>query len=542
MPAKFLARLAVALAATALIVVALLQLDSADRGLAVTHERVGSIPVTAFQPPRADSTAARPVVVIAHGFAGSQQLMLPFALTLARNGYVVLTFDLPGHGRNLVPMVGGMVDFEASTRALLEALGEVALAARHWPGSDGRVVLLGHSMASDIVIRRAMTDEAVLATVALSAYSPVVTATSPRNLLIVDGALEPAMLHAEGLRIAGLALGGAAAVAGKTYGDFAAGTARRFALADGVEHISVLYSHDALLEALDWFSRSLGPPSAARASPANRFVDARGPWLGLLFLGIVALAWPLAALLPRAVPFRANSAGALPASADAMSSPVVSPPSACPPLGWRGLWPVALLPAILTPLLLWKVPGGFLPILLGDYLLLHFALYGLLTAAGLWIAKQRVSPLAGVQPLALALAAVAVAVYGVFAIGLPLDRFVTSFAPVGIRAGLLVAVFCGTLPYFLADEWLVRGASRARGAYAFTKLMFLLSLAFAIALNPGRLFFLAIAVPAILIAFVIYGLFSRWVFRSIGHPWAAAVGNAVSFAWLIAVTFPVVSP
>jgi len=174
--------------------------------------------------------------------------------------------------------------------------------------------------------------------------------------------------------------------------------------------------------------------------------------------------------------------------------------------------------------------------------MLHFALYGLLTAAGLWFARQRGSPLTGVRPMALAFAALAASVYGVFAIGLPLDRYVTSFAPVGIRAGLLVAVFCGTLAYFLADEWLVRGASRARGAYAFTKLMFLLSLALAIALNPQRLFFLAIAVPAILIAFVIYGLFSRWLFRSIGHPWAAAIANAVAFAWLVAVTFPVVSP
>ena len=56
------------------------------------------------------------------------------------------------------------------------------------------------------------------------------------------------------------------------------------------------------------------------------------------------------------------------------------------------------------------------------------------------------------------------------------------------------------------------------------------------------LFFLAIVTPVILLAFVIYGLFSRWVFHSIGHPWAGALANAAAFAWLIAVTFPVVSP
>jgi hypothetical protein len=538
MPARILARLAVALAATALIVVSLLQLEAAGEGVRIERRQVGAIPVTVFDAGPAVGGAARPVVVVAHGFAGSQQLMLPFALTLARNGYLVLTFDFPGHGRNRVPMAGGMVDFAASTRALLAALGEVAQAARTWPGGDGRLALLGHSMASDIVIRRAMADPAVQATVALSAFSPLVTATSPRNLLVIDGAWEPSMLHAEGLRIVGLALGGVEAVdEARTYGDFAAGTARRFVLADGVEHISILYSDEALREALGWFDRGLasssspavpaaaGAPAPAPAATAGdgRFIDVRGPWLALLYLGLVALAWPLAALLPRAVP---------------------APPTAAPaaPPGWRGFWPVALLPAILTPLLLWKVPGGFLPILLGDYLMLHFALYGLLVAAGLWLAKQRASPFEGVRPLALAFAAIAAAVYGVFAIGLPLDRYVTSFAPVGIRGALLVAVFCGALPYFLADEWLVRGANPVRGAYAFTKLMFLLSLAFAIALNPGRLFFLAIVVPAILVAFVIYGLFSRWVFRSIGHPWAAAIANAAAFAWLIAVTFPVVSP
>jgi predicted alpha/beta-hydrolase family hydrolase len=581
MSGRILPRLAVALAAVALIAFSLLRLEAAGEGVEVTRHFVGRIPVTAFTP--VAPGGPRPVVVVAHGFAGSQQLMQPFALTLARRGYLVLTFDFPGHGRNPVPMAGGLVDFAASTRALLDALGEVAVAARTWPGGDGRLALLGHSMASDIVIRRAMADPAVLSTVALSAYSPVVTADSPRNLLVVDGALEPRMLHEEGLRIAGLALGGAKAAEGRTYGDFAAGTARRFALADGVEHISVLYSREAQLEALDWIDRSLAMPAPGAG---GRYVDARGGWLAALCLGLVALAWPLAALLPRATRRAASVPASAPAaprhaveggrlaarvedeplelpSMSALDGPVARPAQsalaanpwggavpasreppgpALHPLGWRGFWPVAVLPAILTPLLLWQLPGGFLPILLGDYLLLHFALYGLLTAAGLWLAGARRPPLAEVRPLALAFAALAATLYAVFAIGVPLDRYVTSFAPVGARAVLLLAVLCGTLPYFLADEWLVRGASRARGAYPFTKLMFLLSIALAIALNPERLFFLAIVVPAILVAFVIYGLFSRWAFHSIGHPWAGACANAVAFAWLIAVTFPVVSP
>lgn len=514
----FLRKAAVALVAVIVIATAVFRLESAQRGVTVSQHRVGAIPVTAFQPAGPERETRRPVVVIAHGFAGSQQLMLPYALTLARNGYIAVTFDFPGHGRNGLPMAGGLADFEATTGVLLEALGQVTQAARQWPGGDGRIALLGHSMASDVVIREAMRNTAAQATVALSAYSPVATATQPRNLLIVDGEFEPAMLHAEGLRITGLGLApGTQAVAGRTYGRIEDGTARRFVLADGVEHLSVLYSREALQEALDWIDRSFG---RAAAPGEARFIDARGAALGLLYLGLVALAWPLAALLPRAV---------------------VAPVAAPPPLPWRRLWPIAVAPAVLTPLLLWKVPGGFLPILLGDYLLLHFALYGLLTAAGLWLAGARRAPLSGVRRPALALAALAAGAYGLAAIGLPLDRYVTSFAPDAQRGALVLAVCCGALPYFLADEWLVRGASAARGAYACTKLMFLLSLALAIALNPGRLFFLAIVVPAILIAFAIYGLFSRWVFERTGHPWAGACANALAFSWLVAVSFPVVA-
>jgi hypothetical protein len=110
-----------------------------------------------------------------------------------------------------------------------------------------------------------------------------------------------------------------------------------------------------------------------------------------------------------------------------------------------------------------------------------------------------------------------------------------------VRLPLIAVMFAGALPYFLADEWFTRGAGAAPGAYVVTKLCFLLSLVGAIALNPQRLFFLAIIVPAILLLFVVYGLFSRWVGRATGHPAVAAVANALAFGAFIAVTFPLVA-
>ena len=73
--------------------------------------------------------------------------------------------------------------------------------------------------------------------------------------------------------------------------------------------------------------------------------------------------------------------------------------------------------------------------------------------------------------------------YNIFAFGLPLDAYVFSFMPIEPRLPLIAAIACGTLPYFIADEWMTHGAGARRGAYALAKFCFLLSLAVAVALN-----------------------------------------------------------
>ncbi len=512
-----MARLAVAALAIAAIVAALWQLEAAEAGLKVTAGRVGVIPITVFTPA---AGGPAPVVVVAHGFAGSQQLMLPFAVTLARNGFRVVTFDFPGHGQNPAPLRGGLTDDAARNAVLMQALEAVVGFAHGLPGGD-RVALLGHSMASDIVVGYARAHAEVQATVAVSLFSPGVTAASPRNLLVVAGALEPGMIRDEGLRIARMT-GGDSVQQRVTYGRFEDGTARRSTLSGGVEHIGVLFSRQSLEEALDWLDQAFGRPGAASG---DRWIDARGPWLGLLYLGLVALAWPLSGLLPRVA--------AAPVGAG---------------LGWRTLLPLALLPALLTPLILWKLPTDFLPSLLGDYLTVHYAVYGLLTAAGLWFLRRRAGGpflagplLAGPFPAGRFLAATGLmAGYCILAIGLPIDRYVTSFVLPAGRAPIMLAVLVGTLAFSVADEWLTRGPGARRGAYAVTKACFVLSLVLAIALNPPRLFFLIIIVPVILLFLVVYGLFSSWAYRRTRHPLVGAVAVALAFAWAIAATFPVV--
>ena len=204
--------------------------------------------------------------------------------------------------------------------------------------------------------------------------------------------------------------------------------------------------------------------------------------------------------------------------------------------------PVAVAPAILTPLILWKAPTHVLPLLLGDYLAAHFLVYGLLTAAGLWLARDRVpraeTPISVPRFM---LGFVVLAFYSIAVFGWPIDAFVASFWPIPARVPLIGAMLVGTLPYFLADEWLVRGADAPRGAYAFTKLCFLVSLTVAVALNLEKLFFLIIIAAVILLFFVIYGLFSAWTFRATRYPLVGGLSNALAFAWAIAVTFPLLT-
>ncbi len=484
------------------------RLHAAVGQVRVTQAAVGTIPVTIYRP--ADD-APHPVVLIANGFAGSRQLMQSFALTLARNDYVAVSFDFAGHGRNPTPLSGSITAADGATRVLVAELTQVAGFARGL--GDGRLAVLGHSMASDIVVRFAEATPEVAATIAVSLYSPAVTATTPRNLLVIVGGWE-GMLKREALRVVGLAAPSARALPGVTVGDPALGTGRRAAFSAHVEHVSVLFSADSMRETVNWLDQTFG---RRRNSPP--VLDDRGPWILLLLTGTVLLARPLAALLPR-----------------------IAVPPAGAGLGWARLWMPLLLPMIATPLLLRFLPTHFLPVLVGDYLAAHFAVYGMLTLACLRALRRpgdstlRAAPRQGV-----AVAASAVIGYGFLAIVWPINRYVTSFVAGPQRLPLIAALLIGTLLYFVSDEWLTRGNRAARGAHVASKFAFLASLAMAVALDSQRLFFLIIIVPVIAVFFLVYGLFSRWIYRQTGQPLIAGIANAVAFAWAIGVTFPLLA-
>ena len=515
-------------------------LESASQGIEVSRGHADAIPVTVFRP--AGSTGPRPVVVIAHGFAGSQQLMQAFATTAARNGLIAVTFDFPGHGRHPQPLPGSLQAHDALLASLLGAVDRVVAFARTLPGADGRVALLGHSMASDLVVRQAQADPSIAATVGVSLVYGGARMVPPRNLLSIYGSIEPAMVQSFGRRlVAGPdATDEAAAgvVPGQTYGRFEDGSARRFVLAPGAEHIGVLYHATSQREALDWMRQAFDG-AAASGTVDVPYIDARGPAIAGLLAGVVLLAWPLSLLLGSVsrgdTRARRGMYGRAAAAIDA------GPTRKLARRDW--LW-LTLGPALATPLLLRLVPSHFLPILLGDYLLLHFGLYGLLTAGGtLWLLRSgRLEPLTVRPPsLGTLLAALAMIAWATLAVGIPVDRYVFNLWPADGRGPLILALLAGTLAWAFADEALARHPQAPRLAYPITKALFIGSLVLAVALDLSRLFFLVIIIPAILVMFIVYGLISRCCLRATGSPWPGAIASALAFAWGIAVTFPAIS-
>ena len=109
--------------------------------------------------------AGRPVVVMAHGLAGTVDSGLaPFAVALAGAGLDVLAFDYRGFGmsdgipRQTASMEGQLADYRAA----------MAAAAR-LPGADpGRLVLWGVSLAGGHVLAAAAHREDVAAVVSLT--------------------------------------------------------------------------------------------------------------------------------------------------------------------------------------------------------------------------------------------------------------------------------------------------------------------------------------------------------------------------------------
>ena len=468
-------------------------LEAPRSSLEIVQDRVGETPVTVMRLPEAEG----PVVVIAHGFAGSRQLMAAWQVSLAQAGFITVSFDFEGHGRNPVPMSGDVTSIDGTTRLLMEETGRVTDYAVGLPGAEPRVALVGHSMASDVVVRQGIADPRVEAIIGISVFSQAVTAETPENLLMLNGAWEGA-LRAEAQRV----MADLGAAEGDRVGTPGDGFARMALAVPFAEHVGVLYAPSGIGAGIDWLAESFGVVPAAGAVML-------GPWIVLALFGVVLLALPLARALP---------VGEAPWHSER-----------------RVFWVLAVGPALLTPALLSLFDTRFLPVLVADYLALHLAVYGALVLAG--------AAWAGGFPARRGLLpGLALALYGIVVFGGIMDRHVGSFLPHPGRAAVILAILPGAVLAMLADAVLSEATRAVLWRRIVARWMFLVSLGIAVVLDFERLFFLIIILPVILLFYLSYGTMGRFVGRRTGSVVAMGLGLGIILGWALGVTFPMFDP
>jgi hypothetical protein len=482
-------RFAVLCLALALGALAVWQLERERAGMDIDRFTVGQTPVTSWVAPG----GVGPLVVIAHGFAGSQQMMQGFAITLARSGYRVLTFDFEGHGRHPLPMSGDVNSIDGTTRLLIDQTRDVVGAGFDMLRIAPPAAVLGHSMATDIIIRTAIVVPGIGPVVGISTRSDAVTGDVPETLLTVTGEWEP------GLRdwaLGALRMVDPAAAEGDTARD--GDVVRRAVVAPGVEHVAILHSRTAAREARDWLDAFYSRASAA--PPA-----AMGPWILLLLAAIVVLAWPLAHLLPRRSVWRP----AIPHGRFAIAT---------------------LVPAVLTPLIAVPLDPGLLPMLVADYLALHLLIYGVLQ---LILLRRFGVPWGQFSAVAM----LALLAWGLGAFGFALDRYAANFWPVADRWWIVAALALGAIPFMVADGFVTQGGHAPLSHRIGARAAFLGSLGLAVALDFQGLLFLLMIAPVILLFYLVFGLMGRWVARR-GGALSAGIAQGVILAWAIGVSFP----
>lgn len=204
---------------------------------------------------------------------------------------------------------------------------------------------------------------------------------------------------------------------------------RRAVAAPLSEHVSVLHSRVARQEALEWVDTFYGRTSTVTIMPSGWAILGL---LGGLVLGFRIVAQRLPSIRSQNVTLTLKQSATL-----------------------------ALLPAVLTPLVAVPLTPGFLPVLIADYLVLHVLVFGVLQLGLLWCA--------------------------VF--GFALDRYAANFWPTSVRVWIIGLMMIGAVPYMIADAALSTSASvwrrlAMRGA-------FIGSLGIAVALDFENLFFLS---------------------------------------------------
>jgi len=473
--------------ALALIGAAWWQVWAAASGLNVRQVDQDGVPLRFIV---ADGLEAAPGVVIAHGFSGSQQLMLTYGYTLAHAGYAVLLLDFDGHGANATP-------FAQDAPVLAQNLAVATAVLRSQPEVDpDRIALLGHSMGSRAVLDAGFNHgDLYRATIAISPGDVVVDENLPRNLLLMAGSLETPFLENARLVLAR---------AGGPNPDFSQDRARALVVVPFAEHISILFRWLSHSTALNWLNSVFG------VQRASDYRDTRIIWYAVHLAGWLLALLAVAPLLPSLGESRGREVWRKrPWHTLGLVAGVV--------VGTAVVWLLSLVVSL-------DYLGG---LAVGGALGLWFLVVGLV-----WLGL-------GMRPPALTgwslLWGLGVFAFLWLAFGLLSQWVWLPWFLIPARLLRWLPLALAFFPWLLAAGTVTQGANgwQRLGWWAWQSVVLVPGILALVFLVPS-LIFLALVLPVIPI---IVGLMTA-VGAAIDDAWAYGLGSALFFSWLILAVFP----
>lgn len=474
-------RLFLLLIALLLIVLSWWGVAMANSGLVVRSLQRDGVPMLYLAPQTSEKI---PGVLVAHGFAGSKQLMLGYAQVLAHAGYGIMLWDFNGHGANPAPLENFTLqqNLDIATAAILEQ-----------PEVDSsRLALLGHSMGSGAVMSAGIQNrDRFAATIAISPTGANLTPIAPRNLQLQAGSWESGFVrNAERLLKA----------AGGENKNLAAGRGRKLVIIPNVEHITILFSNASHQAARKWLDATFNNNST------SNYVDRRTIWYLLHLIGwLMLFAAVIPIFLSTPQPAKVNSirslVGLLLAPVAASSAlAVINGVGEIGSLGGLmvggalGIWFFA--GGIIWLMMLWKLPRPTK----------RSILLGVVLFAVLWLAFGAIAQVTWLQ---------------------------WWLIPARLKLVPVLSVAC--FPWFLASGITQQNTSAVkRLAWWLLETTILI----------GGLILTAFVLPQLRFIFLILPLFPpimailAFSAAQIKESWSYAIGSAIFFGWTLAAAFP----
>ena len=222
-------------------------LKKSEENLLTKYQNIDGTPVVVTKPFEENNKGE--LIILAHGFAGSTSFMRSIAVSLANAGHTTIRFDFLGHGKHKSPFFGNVRDPNGPSIRFIEQLNTIIDTYKK-EYRYSKAILIGHSMASDIIIRSANVRDDIKSVIGISTYTNETLNKTFPNLLILNGEWEKKLIKktVEFFKDNGINN----AKKNVTYGSVKDGVARKMQIIKNSDHVGILYSSDTQIFIANW--------------------------------------------------------------------------------------------------------------------------------------------------------------------------------------------------------------------------------------------------------------------------------------------------